>query len=236
MKSNRMNVPQRGRRQVTYRRYRRFNRKKTTPVYSSKPIRMGMGSTTINVSTALTTSSVNLGTVLFGDVLNDSTEFAVNIAHYMYFRINFVKAVCLPSNVPNTGAEPTVGYLLVNWVNDNDITRDQLIKSDNTKIFPMYSTNVKYYTWYPPNISISGVNLKSFISTQSIPYLGTMHTYCPGNKYVRIEINVSFRGARDFQINALIDKLNYIKLKDVFKNNNKENSEVEKDNSRPNDL
>jgi hypothetical protein len=195
----------------------KYNRNKNIPVISSKPIRLGAGTASINITNFLGNSTTGQRfTYLFSSIFN-TNEFTSKSSDYMYFKINFIKLIIFPNNV----ASNKINYFLVNWVNDND--GEVLNLSDNTKIVPSYLTRIKVFTFIPPNVTVNSYKINDYISTQVTPFIGCMHYYLGDSMQCMVETNVTFRGSRDFNLGKMMEKLNLI----TEENENKEDEKEE---------
>jgi len=182
----------------------KYNKNKNIPVISSKPIRLGAGTTNINITNYLANSTTGQRlTYLFSNIFN-TTEFTSKSSDYMYFRINYIKLIIFP----NGTASNKINYFLVNWVNDND--GEILNLSDNTKIVPSYLTRIKVFTFIPPNVTVNSYKINDYMSTQVTPFIGCMHYYLGEVMQCMVETNVTFRGSRDFSLTKMIENLNLI--------------------------
>lgn len=200
----------------------KYSRFKNIPVISNKPITMGTGTATINVTDNIDSNIfLTVNSYLFSN-LYSKVEFISKRAEYSYFKINFIKVIFISSFDP-ASSDSLYNYITVNWVNDNDLTESQLINSDNVKILGVFQPRTKVYTFIPPNIMVNGYNPSIFMSTQVSPYIGTLYYYLVKRKPFRIEYNVTFRGSRDYNIGGLLNDLKRFNLitddvKEVEKN------------------
>jgi hypothetical protein len=222
-----------------FRRNNKYNRNKNIPVISNKPITLGTGTATLNVTKSLSTDPQAQSLVtrlLVNDILSTSSEYVIKVSQYSYVKINYIKIITFPSL---RGQDVTnITYLYVNWVNDNDMTLKQIENSDNVKIIPVYQTRNKVYTFIPPNVMVGGYNPRIFHSTQVTPYQGSIYFAAPlgEKKFYRIEINLIFRGARDYQLSEVIHSLNELKIKREKDDKEKQSKEEINDNIIEEDL
>lgn len=214
------------------RRNNKYSSRMNVPVLSRKPITMGYGTTKVNVTSQQSLAVNGTTTVLISNILANSSEFNLRISEFMYFKINYVKIIIMPSLVEMSGAGQFL-YINFNWVNNNDLSADQIKNSDNTKIVSAIQLSPKVLTYIPPNIMFNGgsvYNPKCFMSTQATNYPGFIHFYnMIQNKVIRIEVNVIFRGARDFDIPTTVNNLNNLlkRREEEIKEEEKEGKEEE---------
>jgi hypothetical protein len=205
----------------------RYSRYHNIPAISNKPITMGYGTTSVNITHMKTTTyDGNIQTETLKDIIYSSEEFMLKMNEFMYFRVNYVKILIFPSQPLVTAASEALGndipinrvnYIYFNWArNDTSITTTQLANSDNTKIISSYLARNKIYTFIPPNFTFNGlsgtVNPTAFTNTQFNDYPGYIKFLFYNIMQLRIEVNITFRGSKDMNTSALIQSLKQMEI------------------------
>jgi len=93
------------------------------------------------------------------------------------------------------------------------MTAGQIADSDNCKVVPDYQTRNKVFTYIPPNVMVNGYNPSAFHSTQVTPYQGTIYIATGPARFLRVEINLIFRGSRDYSLPEIINRLQKLEFK-----------------------
>jgi hypothetical protein len=208
---------------------------------------MGYGTTKVNITKMKITSSAgNISTETLRELIMPSEEFVLKKYEFMYFKVNYVKIILFPSQPLVVNATEQLGndvpinranYIYFNWAkNDTNISTGQLVNSDNSKIVSCYLTRNKVFTFIPPNFtynsSSGSINPTSFTDTEFNDYPGFIKFLFYNTMEIRIEINITFRGSRDLNIDSLtsnllkldiVNKIKEDKKLGIAKAENKEN-------------
>jgi hypothetical protein len=196
----------------------KYSQRLNVPVVSQKPITMGVGSTVINITSMKTATIEHVNSFLINNMIATSHEYTIKRNSYQYMKINYIKVIFSVSGINSDSMD----YLLINWVNDNDMSVDQIRNSDNVKQIPIYRPRNKIFTFIPPNTEVNGINPSRYQSTQTTPYIGTIYLAGSFGVSFRVEINISFRGSRDFDIANAIKELKVCQdMKEIEEKNNK---------------
>lgn len=194
---------------------------------------MGYGTTTINITKMKISSSAgNISTETLRELIYPSEEFMLKKYEFMYFRVNYVKIILFPSQPLVVNATEQLGndipinranYIYFNWAkNDTTMSTGQLINSDNSKIVSTYQTRNKVYTFIPPNFtynsSSGAINPTAFVDTEFTDFPGFIKFLFYNTVEIRIEINVTFRGAKDANVTELTKLMEKLKIMKDTKN------------------
>lgn len=190
-----------------YRRNRntKYSSRMRIPLTSQKPITMGFGTTTLNVSLKQTLSSYAVYQLSLSDLFYNSVEFSLLRNQFIYFKVNYVKIIWLPDNqvLDNKLSDGNMIYQYMAWVQNHSISDDELENGDNSKAVSMYRTKKYCYTFLPPkniisNAYTSNMNVGGFNSTaQYRSFPGWLYVSYPTEEIEQqllIEVNVIFRG------------------------------------------
>lgn len=175
------------------------------PLTSQKPITMGYGTTTLNVSLKQTLSSYSVYQLSLSDLFYNSMEFSLLRNQFIYFKVNYVKVIWLPDNqqLDNKLSDGNMIYQYMAWVQNHSINDNELENGDNSKAVSMYRTKKYCFTFLPPknivsNAYTSNMNVGGFNSTaQYRSFPGWLYVSYPTEEIeqqILVEVNVVFRG------------------------------------------